>query len=625
MNPIQVALYARVSSEQQNEANTIQSQLADLRARITAQGLTLVAEQEFVDNGYSGATLIRPALERLRDVAAAGGIDRLYVHCPDRLARNYAHQVLLLEEFLRAGVEVVFLNREVGQTPEDQLLLQVQGMIAEYERAKILERSRRGKRHAAQVGSVSVLSCAPYGYRYVSKWESGGEARFEIVLEEARVVRQIFAWVGADRCSIGEVQRRLNAAKEQTRTGKTVWDRATIWGILKNPAYKGTAAFGKTAVEPLRPRLRAQRGRSLQPKKAYSVQDVPPEQWLPIPVPPLVDAALFDTIAEQLEENRLRARVSKRGARYLLQGLLVCACCGYAYYGKPISPSARKQHERSYAYYRCIGSDAYRFGGVRLCSNKQLRTDLVDEAVWEEVCRLLEHPERLEQEYRRRLLQQEQTPDALSSLEIRMGRVRQGMARLIDSYAEGLIDKTEFEPRVTRMRERLKQMEAQAQQLRDEASLERELTLILSRLDEFALRVKTGLQEADWLPRREIIRALVKRVEIDQEQVRVVFRVNPPPPSTPQAPSEKDAQSLQHCKRRDNAALGGTNETFLFASVQVHICCLQQFPDEVEKAFILDFLAQNMDEDLVIEFIEAGTYVSFNVPVYPGPVGADFP
>src|SRR6266702_3393610 len=216
---------------------------------------------------------------------------------------------------------------------------------------------------------------------------------------------------------------------------------------------------------------------------------------------------------------------------------------------------ARKQHERSYAYYRCIGSDAYRFGGVRLCWNKQLRTDLVDEAVWEEVCRLLSHPERLEQEYRRRLLQQEQTPDELSSLETRMGRVRQGIARLIDSYAEGLIDKTEFEPRMTRMRERLQHMEAHAQQARDEASLERELTLILGRLDAFATRVKTGLHEADWLTRREIIRALVKRVEIDQEQVRVVFRVNPPPPA-PQPPSEKDVQSLQHCRGRDRCSLG---------------------------------------------------------------------
>jgi site-specific DNA recombinase len=183
---------------------------------------------------------------------------------------------------------------------------------------------------------------------------------------------------------------------------------------------------------------------------------------------------------------------------------------------------------RSYAYYHCIGSDAYRFGGVRLCWNKQLRTDLVDEAVWEEVCRLLSHPERLEQEYRRRLVQEKQTPDELSSLETRMGRLRQGIARLIDSYAEGLIDKGEFEPRIARMRERLKQIEAQAQQVKDEASLERELTLILGRLDEFAARIKTGLHEADWLTRRESIRALVKRVEIDQDQVRVVFRVNPP-------------------------------------------------------------------------------------------------
>src|SRR6266480_7233565 len=150
MNTTQVAMYARVSSDQPAEAQTIASQVAALRERVAAEGFVLPEAMQFLDEGYSGATLIRPALERLRDVIAAGGIDRLYVHCPDRLARNYAHQVLLLDEFTRAGVEVVFLNREVGQTPEDQLLLQVQGMIAEYERAKILERSRRGKRHAAQ-------------------------------------------------------------------------------------------------------------------------------------------------------------------------------------------------------------------------------------------------------------------------------------------------------------------------------------------------------------------------------------------------------------------------------------------------------------------------------------------
>jgi site-specific DNA recombinase len=217
-------------------------------------------------------------------------------------------------------------------------------MIAEYERAKILERSRRGKRHAAQVGQVSVLSCAPYGYRYVSKWEATGEARFEILLEEARVVRQIFVWVGRDRWSIGEVQRRLNEAREQTRTGKTVWDRATIWGILKNPAYKGQAAFGKTREEPLRPRLRAQRGRNLQPKRASSTQDVAPDKWLHIAVPPLVEEALFETVQEQLQENRQRARVSQRGARYLLQGLIV-----WARYAGMLSMASRSVRARANA------------------------------------------------------------------------------------------------------------------------------------------------------------------------------------------------------------------------------------------------------------------------------------
>lgn len=174
---------------------------------------------------------MRPALERLRDVVAAGSVDRLYVHSPDRLARKYAYQVLLVDEFRRAGVEVIFLNRALGQSPEDDLLLQVQGMIAEYERAKIIERHRRGKRHAARAGGVHVLSGAPSGYRSVSKYAGGGQARYDIIPEEARVVRQVFDWIARDRLSIGEVCRRLTQAGEVTRTGKTAWDRSVLWGM----------------------------------------------------------------------------------------------------------------------------------------------------------------------------------------------------------------------------------------------------------------------------------------------------------------------------------------------------------------------------------------------------------
>lgn len=131
MKQLQVALYARVSSEQQAESGTIASQVAALRTRIEEDGFTLAVETTFIDEGYSGATLVRPALERLRDAIALQSIDRLYVHSPDRLARRYAYQVLLVDEFQRANVEVVFLNRELNQSPEDELLLQVQGMIAE--------------------------------------------------------------------------------------------------------------------------------------------------------------------------------------------------------------------------------------------------------------------------------------------------------------------------------------------------------------------------------------------------------------------------------------------------------------------------------------------------------------
>jgi len=243
--------------------------------------------------------------------------------------------VLLVDEWQRAGLEIVFLNHALGASPEDELLLQVQGMIAEYARAKILERSRRGKRHKAQVGAVSVLAGARYGYRYVTVGEGGGQARYEVCEEEAPVVRQVFAWVGRERLSIGEVCRRLRAAGVPTRSGKRWWDRTSVWDMLRNPAYRGEAAFGKTRAGALRPR---------------------------------------------------------RGARYLLQGLVVCACCGYAYYGKPVSNRARQGHPRDYAYYRCVGTDAYRFGGQRVCTNPQVRT------------------ERLVHDYERRLQAAQQPP-----------------------------------------------------------------------------------------------------------------------------------------------------------------------------------------------------------------------
>jgi site-specific DNA recombinase len=524
---IRPAIYARVSSDHQAEDGTIASQVEDLQQRVKTDGLTLDPELCFLDEGYSASTLVRPALERLRDLAAAGAIDRLYVHSPDRLARNYACQVLLVDEFKRQGVELVFLNRELGRSPEDDLLLQVQGMVAEYERAKILERSRRGKLHAARQGSVNVLAGAPYGYRYVSKQEGNGQARYEIVLEEARVVRQIFHQVGQERCSIGEVCRRLRQQNVPSPKGKSYWDRTTVWGILKNPAYRGAAGFGKTQIGEIRPRLRGQRGRAEQPRRAYSVYDTP-ERAVSIAVPALVSEELFAAVAEQLAENRCRQRQRARGARYLLQGLLVCQQCGYAYYGKPVSRQAAKGAVRRYAYYRCTGTDAYRFGGQRLCQNKQVRTDLLEEAVWDDVCALLQDPGRLEAEYRRRLDQKtsDEGASGRAQAESMLQKVKRGIARLIDAYGEGLVDKEEFEPRIRQFKERLARLEIQAREQAELETQEQQLRLVIGQLQDFAERIKEGLEKADWSTRREIIRTLVKRIEVGGEEVRVVYRVD---------------------------------------------------------------------------------------------------
>jgi len=548
---LRVGLYGRVSGDQQEKEDTIASQLEAVLQRIAGDGLECEPELRFVDDGYSGFILTRPGLERLRDQAAAGVIDRLYVLDPDRFSRKYAYQVLILEELTRCGVEVIFLRNPPGRGPEENLLLQVQGMIAEYERAKILERCRRGKQYAARHGSVNVLSGAPYGYRYVGKHAGGGEARYQVVAEEARVVRKIFQWFGQERCSIGEVCRRLRRDGVPTRTGKSSWDRSVIWSYLKNPAYKGTAAFGKTRAGDLKPqRLRPQRGRPEQPRRPVSRVDTSLEDQIFIDVPALVSEELFGMAQAQLQENRQRRRDRPGGGRYLLQGLVVCQRCGYGCYGKPVSRASAKG-KVTYAYYRCTGSDAYRFGGQRLCWNKQIRTDILDAAVWEDVRQLLSEPQRVQAEYQRRL----QAPATDLSHEVEhlnkmVKNVRKLISRLIDAYGEGLLDKSEFEPRVLAARQRLAKLEDDHRRRTGEATREAGLRLVIGQLEEFARRVSEGLQEPSWETRREVVRALVKKVEVDEQEVRIVYRVSP-------SPFEGRPQQgrLQRCWGRDDRPL----------------------------------------------------------------------
>ena len=354
------AVYARVSSARQAKDETIGSQLAALREHAAASQLDVPQEWVFADEGHSGATLVRPGLEALRDLAAQGCLDVVLVYSPDRLARKFAYQALLIEELARCGVRVEFVKGPRGDSPEDQLLIQFQGMFAEYEKAQLAERYRRGKAWRAKTGSVNVLSGAPFGYRYVRKTPESG-ARYEVVPHEAVLVSEMFRRYADEGAAIADLRRWLTDQGVRTRTGKERWDRSVIWGMLRNPAYAGTAVFGKTqAVHEAAGLNRTARLAGRTVPRQVRVEDRPREEWTAIPVPALVDRDTFDRVQQRLEDNkRFAARNTKVPS--LLQGLAACASCGYGYYRTSTTTSSGKK----IYYYRCLGSDDYRHQGGR--------------------------------------------------------------------------------------------------------------------------------------------------------------------------------------------------------------------------------------------------------------------
>ena len=296
-------------------------------------------EWVFEDEGYSGANLIRPGLPRIRDLAAEGQIQAVLALSPDRLSRKYAYQVLLTEELARHGVDRVFMKAPHSGTPEDQLLLQFQGMIAEYERAQILERSRRGKRHRAKQGEVSVLSGAPYGYRYIRKTEETA-AYYEIIETEADVVRKVFNGYTVEGLSIGAIARQLTESGLPTRKQKPRWKRSVIWAILRNPAYQGRACFGKTAVTARQRITRPLRLRGGISARNSSNIELPRTEWIEIPVPALVSEETFALAQEKLIYNKLHSP-RRTIDPSILQGLVHCRQCSFALY--------EAQHGRQHA------------------------------------------------------------------------------------------------------------------------------------------------------------------------------------------------------------------------------------------------------------------------------------
>ena len=613
------AIYARVSSDQQRDEGTIASQTAALIAFAKARDLEVPSEWIFEDAGYSGATLERPGLERVRDLAAEGQIQAVLIHSPDRLSRKYAYQILLIEELDRHGVEALFLKAPQGTSAEDQLLVQFQGMIAEYERAQILERSRRGKRHRARAGEVSVLSGAPYGYRYMCKSDEA-PAAYAAIDAEARVVREVYDLYTVAGQSIGAITRRLNEQGVATRKPGARWERSTVWAMLRNPAYRGSACFGKTRVAARQRVTRRLRLRGGITSRNSANHERPREEWIEIPVPALITEETFAQAQELLRENKVRAR-RRTIEPSLVQGLVSCSKCGYA-----LSRTSTRSSARMIYYYRCIGSDAWRHLGGPLCDNRPVRQDLLDRIVWQEVVRLLEDPTLIQQELDRRLVAARESDPAQhreQAVQKELTRVGKSIERLLNAYQEGLLSIDQLRERMPSLRQREQALRSElrsiVEQTRDRAAYLR----LAETLAAFLTRLRVAADTLDIGERQRIARLVIKEVLVGDDKIILRHCIpvpSAPPPnggsSLPSGSSGSPGGSRSYLLRSGShhAALRGAVSAVLAAAhpllpfgVALRHRCLEPHADEPQHVAVHHSLGDTEHEFVVRNRVE-GTH-----------------
>ena len=504
---MRVALYARVSTQRQAQADGVAQQLDRLQAHAASQGWTVVAENIFRDDGYSGASLKRPGLERLRDRAALRHLDRVLITAPDRLARHYVHQVLLLEEITATGCQVEFLDRPMSQDPHDQLLLQIRGAVAEYERSLIAERMRRGRLRKLQAGLLLPWTRPPYGYR-VDPDRPRDPAGVRCDEAEAAAVAEMFAWYGEEGRSLyGLAQKLLSDAIPPPRV-KGRWNVTTLRGILTNPVYTGEVFAGRIQTAPRRLQAR--------------------EEWIPVAsIPTIVSQESFDRVQAKLAQNRQFARRNNTAHPYLLRALVSCGVCGLSCLGRCLPAGHR--------YYCCRGKlspvNSHR---DTPCPSRFIPASQVEALVWEDLRQLLTDPEAirhaLERAHGGHWLPQELRARRET---LRRGQVSvaQQIERLTEVYLAGVVGLDEYRRRRGDLEQRQQALAAQEQQLAAQTERQADIARLGLSLEEFSRRIRQGLDQATWEQRRQLIEWLVTRVIVTNGEVEIRYVI----PTSPAA------------------------------------------------------------------------------------------
>lgn len=504
------ALYARVSTDKQEREETVASQVELLHQTAAAHGYEVLPGHVFIDDGISGTRLDRPALDRLRDLAAEGAFEVILVTTPDRLARRYAYQVVLVEEFTRCGCEVVFAQQSLGTSPAEQMLLQMQGVFAEYERALIQERTRRGRVFAARQGRVNWGN-PPYGYTYIRKTPTTPQ-HLVINETEAEIVRQIYRWCVEEQLSSYAIHQRLTAQGIPPRkSSPRGWAQSSVIEILRDSLYKGEAYYNRTQPGDVR-RPYGQRGlKDRPPGNGQGRTRRPQSDWIPVRVPALIDPETWERAQTQLVRNRERAQRHNTQHRYLLRSMLVCGRCGRRMVGTWSAQGGR--------YICALRYPRYVPGA---CMGRSLGATTIEPRVWDHVKTLLSDPEVLRMQYeqgRGDPAVDVRAEQERARLERKLTALDREVTRLIDAYQAEVIELADLAERRHRiedhgrmLRERVREIE---QQRADRAA---ELRL-LEGVDAFCASVRGAMEEPSFEVQQKVIQLVVNRMVVEDSRV----------------------------------------------------------------------------------------------------------
>lgn len=521
---MRVAIYVRVSTSQQVQAQTIDQQLECLETYVQAQGWDLPADHIFRDDGYSGAKLKRPGLDRLRDGVRNRELDRLVLTAPDRLARNYVHQMLLIEELEQGGCLVEFLERPMSQDPNDQLLLQIRGAVAEYERTLIAERMRRGRQAKLRAGLLLPWTCVPYGYRvHPDRPRDPSGVRCDAA--EAAIVAELFARYLEPSSSLNSLCKWLTCQQVPTPKGGRLWSPTTMRGILRNPVYTGHVYADRIRFRP--PRIRRSATHPIgQPHGTAT--PMPAETWIHVAeVPAIVSQEQFDLVQRKLATNQSFARRNNTAHQYLLRALVSCGRCQLA--------CTACTHNGRYHYYICHGkADPLRSRREDKCPARLIPTEQLDELVWQDLCTVLTHPQ-LISDALQRLQQGAWMPQ---EFQMRRENLRKGMAslaqqrdRLTDAYLQAVIPLDEYEHRRRELEQKIQALGEQERELATQLDRQQEVAGLITSIEAFCQRIQQGLANATFEQKRELVLLLVDRVIVTDGDVEICYVIPTSPAS----------------------------------------------------------------------------------------------